>query len=235
MNAAALTTALAMGFLGSFHCAGMCGPIMLILPFGALSGWRKMAGIAFYHLGRVSVYAAMGLVLHSFKSLFHPGWQQAVSISLGCVMLLTGLYSFLSAGRAAWLPQAGFVRKWAARFMGNPSLPALTIAGALNGMLPCGLVYMALSLSVAAFTTADAALVMYAFGLGTVPMLVSIVLLKRKWQPFFAGSLRRYVPVLLFTLSGLFLLRGMALGIPYLSPKVAVEGKTIKSSCCHKQ
>ncbi len=233
MNSFALTTALGMGFIGSLHCAGMCGPIMLILPFGALKGWRRAAGIALYHFGRISIYAAMGLLLHSFKSLFHPQWQQAVSITLGCLMLLAGLHSFL-AGRNSLLPQAGFVKRAATRFIGSPSLPALAITGALNGMLPCGLVYMALSVAATADTAAGAAISMYAFGLGTLPMLLSIIILKRKLRFLRSASLRHYVPVALFAISGLLLLRGANLGIPYFSPKVVAEGATIKSSCCHK-
>lgn len=222
-----------MGFLGSLHCAGMCGPIMIILPFHVLTGWKRVLGITFYHLGRITVYAIMGVVLFSFKALFHPQWQQTISLVLGGAMLLFGLFSFISSGSAAWVPQSGFVKKQAARFMGNPSLPALTIAGMLNGMLPCGLVYMALAMAVASPSLQQAILSMYAFGLGTLPMLVSIIVLRRKFSFVQKASFKKYIPLAFFAMGALLLLRGANLGIPYLSPKMEMKGNAVESSCCH--
>lgn len=236
MSESLFLTALVMGLVGSLHCAGMCGPIMLILPFQQFSPARRVLAMALYHLGRISIYASMGLVLHSFKSLFHPQWQQGVSLVLGSLLLASGLYSFLVRGNMPSLPWTGWVRRQASRFMGNPSLGALTIAGVLNGLLPCGLVYMALSLAATAPNAPQAALAMYAFGAGTLPMLVSITLLKQRVRFLQSAGLRRFVPVMLVAFGGLFLLRGANLGIPYLSPKVEIAAETgeVHSECCHK-
>ncbi len=236
MSESLFLTALVMGLVGSLHCAGMCGPIMLILPFGHLSGGRKALALTLYHLGRISVYATMGLVLHSFKALFHPQWQQGVSLVLGGLLLVGGLYSFLVRGSLPSLPWTGWVRRQASRFMGQPSLGALTVAGVLNGLLPCGLVYMALSLAATAPTAPEAAGAMYAFGAGTLPMLLSITLLRQHVSFLQSANLRRFVPVMLVAFGGLFLLRGANLGIPYLSPKVEIAAATgeVQSECCHK-
>ena len=186
--------ALLMGLTGSLHCAGMCGPIALIMPFQALTGFKRWLGIFLYHFGRVSVYAILGLVLFSFKSLFTPQLQQYISIALGTVLLVAGLLSFLSlSGLRLASPLSGFVTRQLGRFAGNPSLPALLLTGVLNGMLPCGLVYMALTVSVTADTAIDSMLLMYAFGFGTMPALVLLAVLKTRLRFLTGFRFRRLV------------------------------------------
>lgn len=235
MNGTLAITALTMGLVGSLHCAGMCGPIMLILPFQQLKGWQKAAGLALYHFSRISVYVLMGVAMHTFRHLFHPEWQQTVSLVLGSLLLAFGLYSFLAQNKTIRIPWTGWVQRQASRFMGKPSLPALMAAGALNGLLPCGLVYMALSLAATAPSTTDAAMALYFFGAGTLPMLLSITLLQKRIGIAFSGMVKRFVPVMLLFFGVLFILRGANLGIPYLSPKVEIAGSEVKSNCCHKE
>lgn len=236
MNAATFTMALLMGFTGSLHCAGMCGPIVWIMPFQSFPGFRKAVAIALYHLGRISMYAMLAILLHSFRGLFDPRVQQVISLGLGGILLVAGIISFLP-GQAARirLPWSGFVQQQLARVIGQPGLGTILAAGILNGLLPCGLVYMALSASLALPGTGSAALMMYVFGLGTLPMLVSISVLKTRVA--FAGGrhFRRLVPVFVFAFGCLFMLRGLNLGIPYLSPKVAMTQHGIKACCCHKK
>ncbi len=242
MNTTTYTMAFLMGFTLSLHCAGMCGPIMMVLPFQRFTGVRKFLAVSLYHIGRISVYAAMAAVLHSFRNLFEPRIQQYISIGLGSILLIMGLLTFIPSSKFQInTPWSGAVRKLLGRFMGNPGLGAITFAGVLNGLLPCGLVYVALSASMSATSVAQAAMFMYVFGIGTLPMLLSITLLSK--TSFFTSrlsflrtaSLKRMVPAIMFVFGCLFILRGMNLGIPYLSPKVEVTGgHTIKSSCCHK-
>ena len=86
MDTLTYSMALVMGFTGSLHCAGMCGPIVWVMPFQQFAGPRKMLALALYHLGRISVYAALALVLFSFRGLFRPAVQQYISpeLSLHC-------------------------------------------------------------------------------------------------------------------------------------------------------
>ena len=223
-----------MGFTGSLHCAGMCGPIVWIMPFQLFSGVKKALAIALYHTGRISVYALLAIVLHSFRSLFDPKVQQYISITLGGTLLLGGIMSFFSTRLQVKLPWGSFVKKQLSNVIGKPGLGAITAAGILNGMLPCGLVYMALSASMTLSSTAQAAGLIYIFGIGTLPMLVSITLLKNKVHFLRGGHVKKLVPVVVFFFGCLFVLRGMNLGIPYLSPKVVVSGHAIHS-CCHKK
>ena len=229
----ALLTALAMGLTGSLHCAGMCGPIMLVLPFRTWKGYRKWFAILLYHSGRITVYALLGWFLYSFKSLFDPRWQQYVAMGTGLLLLLAGLWSFFPKGKIS-LPWMGVVQLQLGRLMGHPSPTAMLLAGMLNGLLPCGLVYMALSLSMAAGSSLQAIMLMYAFGAGTLPMLLGITVMQSRIKLFSAGRIRQWVPLVLFVFGSLFIVRGMNLGIPYLSPKIEVSQHKIKANCCHK-
>jgi sulfite exporter TauE/SafE len=162
MNAITFTMALLMGFTGSLHCAGMCGPIMWIMPFQFFKGFKKIFAIGLYHIGRISVYAFLAVILHSFRNLFEPQVQQYISVALGVSLLVIGIVSFVPNHLLKFkLPWAELVKKQLGNVVGKPGLGSITLVGILNGMLPCGLVYMALSSSMAATTTPQAAALMY--------------------------------------------------------------------------
>ncbi len=234
MNTFTVTMALLMGLTGSLHCAGMCGPIIWVMPFHALSGFKKWLGVGLYHLGRITVYAAMASVLYSFKSLFQPQWQQYISIGMGLLLIIAGLISFFPSSKfSIKLPWTGFVRKHLGTFMGSPKVGTLLITGMLNGLLPCGLVYMALSATMVAPDMGHAVVLMYAFGIGTVPMMVALTVIKDRTKFIKLGDIRKFVPVVMIAFGCLFMLRGMNLGIPYISPKVTVEQNAVKAKCCH--
>lgn len=236
MDSVSLGIAILMGFTGSLHCAGMCGPIVWVMPFQHLSGIKKFAGIFLYHFGRITTYALLALVLFSFRSLFNPQVQQYISIALGAVLLIIGVLYFIPAAAVkVSMPWADKVKNLLGKFVGRPGLTALLVSGFLNGLLPCGLVYMALSTSLAAKTPVAAMGLMYAFGLGTVPMMVSITLLRSRVNLSQMQLLKRSVPILMFAFGSIFILRGLNLGIPYLSPKIEMQETGVKANCCHKQ
>ncbi len=236
MNTFSYTMALLMGFTGSLHCAGMCGPIVWIMPFQVFTGIKKIMALGLYHLGRISVYALLAVVLHSFRSLFDPKVQQYISILFGSSLLIIGILSFVPNHVVKLkLPWAEYVKKQLGHVIGKPGLGMLAVSGVLNGLLPCGLVYMALSASLTESTTPQAAAMMYIFGIGTLPMLVSISLLKTKLMFLRTTHVRKMVLVVVFAFGCLFVLRGMNLGIPYLSPKVVVAQHEIRSCCAHKK
>lgn len=235
MNTLTISMALMMGLTGSLHCAGMCGPIIWIMPFQKYEGVKKWLGIGLYHFGRISVYALLGWILYSFKSIFCPQWQQYISIGLGALLLVAGVVAFIPNSKIRiMMPWVGAVRKLLSGYIGRPGLSTLLAAGILNGLLPCGLVYMALSASMFADSSLNAVITMYAFGLGTVPMLVGLTLLRGKAGFVNRLSVRKLVPVAMFVFGCLFMVRGMNLGIPYLSPRVTIENQEVKTSCCHK-
>jgi sulfite exporter TauE/SafE len=224
--------ALTMGLAGSLHCAGMCGPIMWVMPFQAMQGMRKWLTIALYHTGRISVYAGMGVLLYSFRSSFTPQLQQYISIGTGALLLVAGLLSFIP-GKGIRLPWGNFVRNHLGHFLSKPTPMHMLMAGVLNGLLPCGLVYMALAAAINAPSVGEAAALMYVFGAGTLPVLISITLLKQKLLPARVTVFRKYLPVVMFCMGALFILRGMNLGIPYISPAIDIQTNTL-SGCCQR-
>ncbi|MBC7552529.1 MAG: sulfite exporter TauE/SafE family protein [Taibaiella sp.] len=235
MSYSTFFVAVLMGLAGSLHCAGMCGAIVWIMPFQSFSGITKLAAIALYHIARITVYALMALLLFTFRDMFNPHIQQFVSVFLGCLLLVAGILSFLPGQKIVKvkLPWAGYVQQKLGAVIGQPVLWKITMAGALNGLLPCGLVYMALSSTLSLGSPAAAVGFIYAFGLGTLPLLVSITLLKNQLHLRLANA-RRFAPILIFSFGCLFVLRGLNLGIPYLSPKVEIADHQIRS-CCHKK
>jgi len=222
-----LWTAFLLGLVGSLHCAGMCGPLALALPQTRNSVLSFSAGRFAYNLGRVITYCLLGIVFGLLgKTLLLAGIQRWASIALG-IFLLVGL--FASRKLALWRPVTAFVGILKARMSAQfrrRSFTALLMLGLFNGLLPCGLVYVAGAGATATGSLASGVSYMAAFGAGTVPMMLAISL-SGKLVPFSLRlKLQRAIPISVFILATLLILRGLALGIPYLSPDLAA------GSCC---
>ena len=222
-------TAFVLGLVGSVHCAGMCGPLALALPVTGSSNPGFLLGRIAYNLGRVLTYCAMGLVFGlAGKSLLLAGVQRWVSIGLG-LLLLAGFC--VSQRLALSRPVEALVRRLKAgmgTLLRRRSLTALCLLGVLNGLLPCGLVYVAGA--AAASTSGPLAGVGYmaAFGVGTIPTMLGIGLSGRLMPAWFRLRLARAVPLSVILLASLLILRGLSLGIPYVSPDLSTG-----TSCCH--
>lgn len=236
MYTAIIFSALAMGFLGSFHCIGMCGPLALSLPVQHLSGWKRWAGILLYNLGRISTYALLGWLLGLISTQFSIfGWQQKISVILGSAMIGYLLYSLVSrqnSGRKAiQLPWQQKVLQTLAQLYAQKKSHTLFLIGLLNGLLPCGMVYMALTAAFALGSHQQAAIFMAAFGAGTLPAMAGIGYLGSMISLKLRNKIRRAGPYLAGLMGLLLVLRGLNLGIPYLSPEIKAQ----KVSCCSPQ
>jgi sulfite exporter TauE/SafE len=222
-------TAFFLGLVGSLHCAGMCGPLALALPAARAQGPSFVAGRLAYNLGRVLTYCALGLVFGlAGRTLLLAGLQRSLSIGLG-ILLLAGLVASRRIGLAAPVSRlVGFLKTRMSGLLHRRSLPALAALGLLNGFLPCGLVYVACAGAAATSGILAGALYMAAFGAGTVPMMLAIGLSQRLVPPAWRLKLARAVPVSVCLLGALLILRGMSLGIPYVSPQLGPH----PSSCC---
>ena len=226
-----LWTAFLLGFVGSAHCAGMCGPLALALPGGS-GRVAFVVGRLLYNLGRVVTYMLMGaffgLLGHGFAL---AGLQRWVSLVLGIAILLGVL---VSPRFANTLPVTRFVSWLKARLSRSFQQRALTSmfgVGLLNGLLPCGLVYIACAGATATGNLWSGVDYMIAFGFGTLPMMLAISLIGTKLQFILRLRLQRLIPVSLAIVGALLLLRGMALGIPYVSPRLPAQPDA--ASCCH--
>ena len=226
-----LWTALLLGLVGSLHCAGMCGPLALALPATGNTTPAYVLGRAAYNAGRIATYCLLGIVfgLAGWTFLL-AGLQRWVSIALG-VALLLGL--FASRRLARWNPVTSAVNQLKSRMsvlLRSRSFTALAVLGLLNGLLPCGLVYVACAGAAATGGIFAGARYMAAFGVGTVPMMLAISLSGKLVPTSLRLKLLKTIPVCVFLLGTLLILRGMSLGIPYVSPDMSGNG----AACCHK-
>lgn len=214
-----LLAAFIMGFVGSLHCAAMCGPLVLAMPVVGNNKIQILASRIVYNIGRVTAYSILGVIFGFIgKSLLLAGFQRWLSIIAGSVMLILLVLGRKSAKNAAWRA-AGWVKSTVRAFLRHRTYPAVFALGGANGLLPCGLVYLAGTASAASGEATSAALYMLVFGLGTIPMMLGIGLL----GPSLIKQLQRFrlkplVPIAVSLVALSLILRGLALGIPYLSP-----------------
>lgn len=238
---------LLLGLMGSFHCAGMCGPIALSLPLGRQNIWTKIAGGLAYNLGRTLTYAAMGLIFGLLgQGLQLAGFQRRVSILMGSLMILSILLPSLfkrvnnPLGFSLFSSLNSAIRK----LFSQRSPAGLLALGLLNGLLPCGLVYLAIAGAIGTGSAVEGTLFMFLFGLGTLPMLLFISLAGNMMGTAFRLKINRLIPFVVVLVGLIFVLRGLNLGIPLLSPpekklhpvihmQQPIDAKAVKGSCCH--
>ncbi len=229
-----LLAAISLGFLGSFHCIGMCGPIALALPIGKLSQANKILHIALYNLGRVLTYAAFGLIFGSLgQSVAFFGYQQFLSIFLGALILAGLIFpvtlSDLGGSSKIYKAFATLKNKLSGLFS-KEGKKSLFLIGLLNGLLPCGMVYMAVAGAIATADVFKGALFMAVFGLGTAPVMFLLPLAGNHISLSFRNKIRKAVPLMVGLMAVILILRGLNLGIPYVSPKL---NKTNEIPTCH--
>ncbi len=220
-------TALILGLGGSLHCAGMCGPLVLAIP------GKSVLTRVLYQLGRIMTYAVIGGITGAVgATLALAGWQRWLSISAGVVILIAGL---MSSRFATGLPAVRFVVRLKtifAKLLHHRSAAASLLLGSLNGLLPCGLVYVAAAGAAASGSVYGGIKYMLAFGLATWPMMLAISLGGRLLPLRFRLQLPKLTPISIVLVAALLILRGLGLGIPYLSPGEA--GHKIQCPACQQ-
>ncbi len=217
-------TALIMGFVGSFHCIGMCGPIAVALPVSASSGYKFAGGRVLYNIGRIISYSIMGAVFGLLgKSFSLYGYQQGLSIALGIAIILVII---MPRKYRAKIINTYFIRKTIeplknsiGKLFKKGTTSSLFVIGFLNGFLPCGFVYMGLAGAMATGGIISGMLFMGLFGLGTFPAMFAASVFGKFINLGVRSKLNKAVPLFAALLAVIFILRGMNLGIPYLSPK----------------
>jgi sulfite exporter TauE/SafE len=233
-------TPLTIGLIGSFHCIGMCGPIVVALPLKKYNLLSKITGTILYNLGRVFTYSVIGILFGLLgRGISLAGFQQWTSILLGIAMIISVLFPFffrekITIGKLF----SGFASRLIIRLkklFTDRSYSSLLMIGILNGLLPCGLVYVAVAGAISSGTVLSGALFMMLFGIGTIPLLMLATLASDAIGQRLRSKMQRVVPYFVFMLGVLFILRGMSLGIPYVSPtseKLAPKVMVEKGSCC---
>lgn len=232
-----LATALMLGVLGSAHCIGMCGPLALAVPSAGRDIGARLGSAVVLNGGRLVSYALLGALFGLFgRGLQLAGVQQVVSIALGVLILIRllapKLLRFVRIGQAA----GGLVIRLQgvmARQLKRSSPEGLFFTGMLNGLLPCGLVYLAAAGAIAQDGWAAGALFMALFGLGTWPTLVGLKVSGSYAGPGLRATLRKITPYAYAIMGILFILRGMDLGIPFISPDLPEANTTVQECAPH--
>ena len=218
-----LYTAFILGLISSFHCIGMCGPIAMMLPVERNNQAKKVTQIITYHIGRLSAYATIGFVFGLLgKGFFLAGIQQNLSIFIGIAMILVVLipekvFAKYNFSKPVFKLISKIKTALGSQFR-NKSYKSLFTISLLNGFLPCGMVYVALFGAIAMQSESLGVLYMILFGLGTVPMMSSIVYINSFLTVPIRNKIQKVIPYVAVLIGCLFILRGLGLGIPYISP-----------------
>jgi sulfite exporter TauE/SafE len=224
-------TALLTGLTGSLHCVLMCGPLAGALPVGRLSAGRAAVARALYHTGRVGTYAALG----ALAGIFGQGARELVGagyLSIGSGVLLAAATLGSGGTPRPYDHLLARLRQRAAPYLRQPRTGAFVLLGVLNGLLPCGLVAVALAGALATGGTGTGAAFGLLFGLGTVPALLAVQWGAQNLRGRLPGHWRTH---LLRGMAILLVLRGLELGVPYLSPAPVPAGGTSAGAIpvCH--
>lgn len=233
-----ILTSFFVGLFGSLHCIGMCGPIAIALPVPNSGNISFVAGRLLYNLGRVVTYSFLGAVFGLLGSrLVISGFQQSVSITLGIAIIV---FVLIPPKYKAKISQHSIVQKLSAPIKSGISelfksgtFAAMFLIGILNGFLPCALVYVALAGAISSGDAISGAAVMILFGLGTIPAMFAATLFGKFINLNIRRKINKAIPVLAVILGLLFIVRGLALGIPYISPKISAQVVDESNLDCH--
>lgn len=224
MEIALVVSAIGLGFASGFHCIGMCGPIALSMGLTKKQATNYYLQNLTYQFGRIFTYSLLGAILGIIGEGFEmAGIQRYLTISVGILLIIMAVFSFGGKDFASKIPFFSKfllkVKSNLGRLLQKADYRSRFTTGILNGFLPCGMVYMALTASLASGGIWQGALYMALFGLGTLPFMFAIVLVGNLMNQAFRVKVLKAIPVVMIVLGGLFIVRGLELGIPYLSPR----------------
>lgn len=238
-----LIAGLVLGITSNFHCLGMCGPIAMAIPVNRKSTWTILSGILQYNAGRILTYALLGAVVGSIGITVETlGFLQWISIIAGVLMIIFAWRKWLSSIFSGHLPTfgiQGFISKSLGKVLAMQTPFKLPFLGMINGLLPCGMVYIGLMNALLAGNPVSSAYTMIAFGVGTLPAMIAVGFAANRISGNVRQKVNKVVPFLLTFVGVLIVLRGMNLDIPYISPKVKMttsqkhaDVPELELSCC---
>ncbi|KGO94949.1 sulfite exporter TauE/SafE family protein [Flavobacterium subsaxonicum] len=218
-----LYSALLLGLISSLHCMGMCGPIAMMLPVDHNNPAKKASQILLYHLGRLTAYGTLGLALGILgRGFYLAGMQQQLSIIAGIlmiaiVMIPEKVFSNYNFSKPVYRIISKVKTSLGSQFK-KRTYKALFVTGLLNGFLPCGLVYAALFGAIAMQNVPLGMLYMLLYGVGTIPLMSVVVYASAFLTNPMRNTMVKIVPYVAVFIGMLFIVRGLGLSIPYLSP-----------------
>ena len=211
-----------LGLAGSFHCIGMCGPIAMALPLDRTSTIAQVLGLSAYNLGRIFTYSLLGLLFGFI------GFSLSIYRIFQILSIIFGIILILLAWKKTWIkyfewrtsPVYGFVMRKMSVLLQSKNVSSFFLMGMLNGLLPCGMIFIGLASSLLTPNFWGSGMAMFAFGLGTVPGMFAVGFLAQKMGSTFRLRMNQIYPYLMTLIGVMVILRGSNLGIPYLSPKI---------------
>tara|TARA_R110002051_G_scaffold99857_1_gene170235 strand:+ start:42937 stop:43641 length:705 start_codon:yes stop_codon:yes gene_type:complete len=231
-----ILSALILGLMGSLHCVGMCGPIAFMLPVDRTNNFKKFLQIFIYHFGRLLAYGLLGLVFGLLgKGLFVFGMQQKLSIAIGVLMIVVILIPYKTFSKYNFSKPVykivGKVKNSLGKELQKKTPDTFLTIGFLNGFLPCGLVYMALFGAIAMGDALQGSLYMVIFGAGTIPLMTTAIYFSALLKNTAKQKIQKLIPVFVVLIGALFILRGLGLGIPYISPAPVTQVISADMEC----
>ncbi|NOT50197.1 MAG: sulfite exporter TauE/SafE family protein [Chitinophagaceae bacterium] len=226
-----------LGAAGSLHCIGMCGPLSLALPVHQFSAIKKFASLLLYQFGRIITYSSIGLLFGlAGRRIYLAGYQQSFSIAMGIFILLLAALYFI---RHRNIHIKGLdkiyavVQKLIGRVLrSRGGAFSFLLLGMANGLLPCGMVYIALATTLSFNEISHSVGFMAMFGAGTLPAMMLVGYAGTMISFRQRMKLRKLVPVFISIMGVILILRGLDLGIPFISPSLPHSpGQTIE---CHQ-
>jgi sulfite exporter TauE/SafE len=196
----------------------MCGPLMLAIPLPPGARWSAIGQTLWYQAGRIVTYAFLGGLFGVLgKGIAVAGFQQALSVGAGTILIAAALFAFRWEQAALTAPGVRRLTDWVQRQIGtllrrNPAGASLGI-GLLNGLLPCGMVYAALAGAISVGGPLQGSLFMTLFGLGTLPALFLLMLSGRRLGAPLRARFRLVQPALIALTGILLLSRGLHLDL----------------------
>lgn len=214
-----MATAILMGLGASLHCVGMCGPLVMAMPFQRSR--NQFLSVVAYQFFKALAYGVLGLIVGfagKLVSLF--AYQQAISIGAGACILLLAFFPAIVKMRSGNKFLNGVLGKKLLQVQQQPTLMHFSVLGFLNGFLPCGLTYAALLGAAATATPFYGFLYMFLFGVGNSPMLAATAIFKQKMSTVFRRQFAKTAFIFSILTGTLLIARGLNIGIPYISPKM---------------
>lgn len=218
-----LFSALILGLVSSLHCIGMCGPIAMMLPVDRANPTRQTLQLLLYHTGRIVAYGSLGLLFGTLgRGFYLAGMQQEFSVLTGFVMILIAVIPEKTLAGYNFSKPVYRIISNIKTALGNQfrkrGYKAFFMTGLLNGYLPCGLVYAALFGAIAMQSAGFGVLYMMLYGAGTIPLMSLVVYSAGFIKNSMRATFSKVVPYMVACVGILFILRGLGLGIPYVSP-----------------
>lgn len=244
-----IITGFILGLTSNFHCIGMCGPIALAIPVNRKNNFTILFGAIQYNTGRIISYAVLGVVVGMIGlSIQTFGILQWLSILSGVFLIVYAWRKYLNnifSKHLPNLPLQKHLNSALGKVIRSKNPMKLSLLGMLNGFLPCGMVYAALLNALLTGEIVGSAIAMISFGVGTLPAMIGVIYMANKITPTLRAKFNKFVPYLITMVGLLIVLRGMNLGIPYISPLVKLEQtngvdtekgeQNLEMECCHSR